>query len=130
MFFSGTTYYLDKRCSGGSKITDTTKCMEACNKLGISLSGNPFRNGRPCYQGGRGVCNQNGRWGSKSTMVCVGYGNLPSMQLLSNNDKKTLKRYAFLNFRFRYTVFHRGCGSEILSKWNENYECPGLYNCL
>ena len=84
-FFSGTTYYLDKRCSGGSKITDTTKCMEACNKLGISLSGNPFRNGRPCYQGGRGVCNQNGKWGSKSTMVCVRSGNLPSMYPFFNN---------------------------------------------
>ena len=79
MRFSGTTYFLDKRCSRGSKITETSKCEDACNKLGIPLSGNPFKNGRPCYQGGRGVCNQNGKWGSKSTMVCVSSGNLPSM---------------------------------------------------
>ena len=38
--------------------------------LKIPLSGKVFKEGRPCYKGGRNVCNQNGAYGRNSLMVC------------------------------------------------------------
>ena len=49
---------------------DVEECELACGTLGIPLSGKPFKDGKPCFKGGNGVCNQNGGHGRRSNMVC------------------------------------------------------------
>ena len=49
---------------------DTTKCEEACDQLDIRPSGKRFKNGRPCYKGGSGVCNQNGGFNRRASLIC------------------------------------------------------------
>ena len=73
-FIGGSFYLLEtgimRRCPKGFGVFDTTECKEACEKLDIPLSGQPFKDGKPCYKGGRNVCNQNGRFTRKSSMIC------------------------------------------------------------
>ena len=48
------------------------ECLRACGYLGISRMG-AFKEGRPCYKGGTGVCNQNIRKpGSGASRICKG----------------------------------------------------------
>ena len=75
MHFTGDSFYLQdtgkRRCPRGSGIFDKEVCIEACQKLDIPLSGKPFKNGKPCYQGGkRRVCNQNGAFSRRSSLIC------------------------------------------------------------
>ena len=63
-------YYLEKRCPTANRIMDVEECELACGTLGIPLSGKTFIDGKPCFKGGNGVCNQNGAHGSRSNMVC------------------------------------------------------------
>jgi len=65
-------YFLGKPCPPGSAITDKNECEVACGQMDIPLSGQKFKDGRPCYKGGSGVCNQNGAFGKRSKMVCKG----------------------------------------------------------
>ena len=46
------------------------ECELACDTLGIPLSGKIFKDGKPCFRGGNGVCNQNGGHGGRSNMIC------------------------------------------------------------
>ena len=47
-------------------------CKQACASLRISRRG-VFKEGRPCYKSGNGVCNQNiKRPGNKATRICQG----------------------------------------------------------
>ena len=65
-------YLLEKQCQTGAPILNVAECKEACNSLGISRLG-VFKEGRPCYKGGSGVCNQNlKRPGNKATRICKG----------------------------------------------------------
>ena len=59
-----------RRCPEGSGISDKEVCIEACKKLDIPLSGKRFKNGKPCYKGGSGVCNQNGAFAGRSSLIC------------------------------------------------------------
>ena len=72
-YFSGIGYYLEeqgtKSCPTGSEVTDTNNCKEACTSLGISLS-NSFKNDKPCFKAGNGLCKQAGNVGSKASVVC------------------------------------------------------------
>ena len=63
-------YYLEKRCPTANRIRDVKECELACGTLGIPLSGKTFIDGKPCFRGGNGVCNQNGAHGGRSNMVC------------------------------------------------------------
>ena len=64
------TYYLEKRCPNINRIMDVAECEIACARLQIPLSGRPFKDGKPCFRGGNGVCNQNGAHGGRSNLVC------------------------------------------------------------
>ena len=72
-YFSGVTFYLRdqgiKRCPAGSEVSDTNECKEACSSLGIRLS-HAFKNGKPCFRAGNGLCKQSGNVGSKASLVC------------------------------------------------------------
>ena len=47
-----------------------TECKLACNDLGIPVFGK-FKDRRPCFQGGNGMCMQNSGYGPKSKMLCT-----------------------------------------------------------
>ena len=71
------SYFLDKRCTGGSKIMTTEKCKAACSELEIKLTNaRNFKNGKPCFRGRNGKCSQNGRNGKQATLVCANKGDL------------------------------------------------------
>ena len=61
-----------KQCKAGTEVLNVDECKMACGYLGISRMGG-FKEGRPCYKGGAGGCNQNVRKpGSKATRICKG----------------------------------------------------------
>ena len=63
---------MEKQCKAGTEVLNVDECKRACGYLGISRMG-AFKEGRPCYQGGTGVCNQNVKKpGSRATRVCTG----------------------------------------------------------
>ena len=65
-------YALEKTCKLGTAVLDVAECKQACNSLGITRLGS-FKDGRPCYKGGSGVCNQNVKKpGSRATRICKG----------------------------------------------------------
>ena len=64
-----------KRCPTGSEVTDTHECKAACTGLGIRLSNN-FKNGKPCFKAGNGVCKQIGSLGSKASLICKQLGKV------------------------------------------------------
>ena len=72
-YFSGVSFYLRdqgiKRCPAGSEVSDTNECKEACTNLGIRLS-HAFKDGKPCFRAGNGLCKQSGNVGSKASLVC------------------------------------------------------------
>ena len=71
-FFHGKAYFLEKQCKAGTEVLNVDECKRACEYLGISRMG-VFKEGRPCYKGGTGVCNQNVKKpGSRATRVCKG----------------------------------------------------------
>ena len=69
------TYFLEKRCSKETKITDTEECKTACKHMGLPLSNRPFKNKKPCYKDGLGVCNQKGGMGKLAKMICKNKGS-------------------------------------------------------
>ena len=72
--FTGERYYLletgQRRCPKGYEVMDTTECEEACDQLQIPLSGKKFKEKKPCYKGGSGVCNQNGAFNRRASLIC------------------------------------------------------------
>ena len=61
-----------KQCNAGTAVLTVDECKKACGFLGISRMGS-FKEGRPCYKGGTGVCNQNVRKpGSGASRICKG----------------------------------------------------------
>ena len=65
-------YLLEKQCQAGTAVLNVAECKKACGLLGISRLG-VFKEGRPCYKGGSGLCNQNlKRPGNKATRICKG----------------------------------------------------------
>ena len=72
VLFYGEAYILMKQCKAGTAVLNVDECKMACGYLGISRMGG-FKEGRPCYKGGAGGCNQNVRKpGSKATRICKG----------------------------------------------------------
>ena len=70
MFFA--VYVLAKQCNAGTAVLTVEECKKSCGYLGISRMG-VFKEGRPCYKGGTGVCNQNVRKpGSGASRICKG----------------------------------------------------------
>ena len=68
---------MDKRCTGGSKITGIEECKSACNELDIELTAaKNFKDGKLCFKGGNRKCSQNGRNGKNAFLVCTDKGNL------------------------------------------------------
>ena len=68
---------MDKRCTGGSKITGIEECKAACNDLDIELTNEKnFKDGKLCFKGGNRKCSQNGRNGKNAFLVCTDKGNL------------------------------------------------------
>ena len=68
----GEVYVLGKQCEAGTAVLNVADCKKACGILGILRLG-VFKEGRPCYKGGSGVCNQNvKRPGNKATRTCRG----------------------------------------------------------
>ena len=68
---------MDKRCTGGSKITGIEECKSACNELKINLTKDKnFKENKPCFRVGNGKCSQNGRNGKQASLVCKGEGSL------------------------------------------------------
>ena len=78
-YFSGVSFYLRdqgiKRCPAGSEVSDTNECKEACTNLGIRLA-RGFKNGKPCFRAGNGLCKQSGNVGSKASLVCKQSGKI------------------------------------------------------
>ena len=72
LFLFGEVYVLGKQCEAGTAVLNVAECKTACGTLGISRLG-VFKEGRPCYKGGSGACNQNvKRPGNKATRICRG----------------------------------------------------------
>ena len=74
----GSFYLLEsgvRRCPKGLEVRITAECEEACDQLNISTSGRKFKNDKPCYKGGSGVCNQNGGFTRRSSLICKQNGN-------------------------------------------------------
>ena len=82
--YLGASFYLReqgiKRCPIGSEVTDTHECKAACTDLGIRLSNN-FKNGKPCFKAGNGVCKQGGSVGSKASVICKQLGKVIYLEL-------------------------------------------------
>ena len=92
------SYFLHKRCTGGSKIRDAEDCKSACNELDITLSSSTFKDGKPCYKGGNGQCSQNGRNGQLAIFVCTYEGNLLHVIYLHINKYDLCKmKYRFIS---------------------------------
>ena len=63
---------MEKDCETGTTVLEVAECKKACGYLGISSLG-VFKEGRPCYKGGSGVCNQNVKKPSSRAMrICKG----------------------------------------------------------
>ena len=58
------------RAAAGNLVSPEIIFRLACGTLGIPLSGKTFIDGKPCFKGGNGVCNQNGAHGGRSNLVC------------------------------------------------------------
>ena len=76
---AGPSFYLRdpgiKRCPSGSEVKDKDECKEACTSLGIRLS-NTFKDGKPCFKAGNGVCKQSGSVGSKEVSCLSNDGKI------------------------------------------------------
>ena len=71
-YFVDEDYFLAKQCQAGAEVLNEEDCKQACASLRISRRG-VFKEGRPCYKSGNGVCNQNvKRPGNKATRICKG----------------------------------------------------------
>ena len=83
-------YISYKRCPAGSEITDVDECKEACKSLGISLA-NTFKDGKPCFKGGNGVCKQSGSIGRLAYLVCKTLsGKVTSLAIMSTKYNQCL----------------------------------------
>ena len=73
------TYVLEKRgeksCKDGSRISSSLECTEACNTLQKNFG--YLKDGKVCYVAGNGrTCKQDGRHGSKASLICKGNGTI------------------------------------------------------
>ena len=60
-------------CNVGSKIRRTPECEIACAQLEMKVG--VLKDGRICYRAGNGYCRQDGRIGSKASLICKNEGN-------------------------------------------------------
>ena len=86
-----------KQCNAGTAVVTVDECKKACGFLGISRMGS-FKEGRPCYKGGTGVCNQNVRKpGSGASRICK--GTQIQLQLFTLGSLKWF--YMYVNVKSR-----------------------------
>ena len=103
-----------KQCKAGTAVLNVDECKMACGYLGISRMGG-FKEGRPCYKGGSGGCNQNVRKpGSKATRICKGIQIQIRFSTLYNDVLNLIRRlmsnyvvYIFILYR-RSDIKKRG----------------------
>ena len=73
----GSNYILEKMgaisCNEGSKIRRKPECEIACAQLEMKVG--VLKDGRVCYRAGNGSCRQDGRIGSKASLICKNEGN-------------------------------------------------------
>ena len=55
-------------CSQGNQITDETTCIEACRTMNLPLG--EILGNHECYKDEQGKCYQNGRQGTRSSLLC------------------------------------------------------------
>ena len=75
----GTSYVLGKKgarsCTDGDTIVTSQECEVACQTLGKAM-GNDLKDSEECYVAGNQKCRQDGRVGTKASLVCKGRGFL------------------------------------------------------
>ena len=78
----GGKYYTEKEgvqsCKNGNKISKTSECKTACEKLGKDVG--TLRPTNACYVAKNGKCRQDGRQGTKTSLVCIERGNIKIYQ--------------------------------------------------
>ena len=60
-------------CNAGFTIRRKPECEIACAQLEMKLG--VLKDGRVCYRAGNGSCRQDGRIGSKASLICKNEGN-------------------------------------------------------
>ena len=80
---------MEEQCKTGTAVLTVDECKKACEYLRISSMGN-FKEGRPCYKGRTGVCNQNiMKPGSRASRICKGieykYNPFHGIEMLHHN---------------------------------------------
>lgn len=84
---------MEKQCQTGTPVLNVAECKVACGFLVITKLG-VFKEGRPCYKGGNGVCNQNVKKpGNRATRICKGIEVQKSNVFWSPLDKYVLLKY-------------------------------------
>ena len=106
-------FYLSKLCPSEDRITIITECRLACNALQIPLSGKIFKEGRPCYKGGKNVCNQNGAHGRSSLMVCKRADLVKTSPPTGQGEETTIENIDVPNY-----ILTKACpvGTEVVGK--------------
>ena len=89
-----------KQCIAGTAVLNVDECKKACVFLGISRLGS-FKEGRPCYKSGSGVCNQNiMKPGSRASRICKGikykYNSFLGYANVANLTCSFIQNYAFI----------------------------------
>ena len=88
--------------TGGSEVLDKIECKEACNTLGIPISGYKFKDGKPCYKAPNGKCKQNGGFNQRSSVICKKEGNFKMKWSIFSGISKILP----CPLQFRLQQFH------------------------
>ena len=60
----------ERFCREGSTISSSMECRNACNALNKGFG--YLKHRRLCYVAGNGRCKQDGRHGSKASLICQG----------------------------------------------------------
>ena len=76
--YLGVPYYIESpgevACKTGAKILTVQECRIACQELEKSVGA--LKTGKICYIAKNGKCRQDGRQGSKTSLVCAKEGNI------------------------------------------------------
>ena len=116
-------FYLSKRCPSEDRINISTECKIACSALQIPLSGKVFKEGRPCYKGGKNVCNQNGAYGQRSLMVCKRADLVKTSAPTGQNEETTIENIDVPNYILKKTC---PVGTEVEGKTECTEACTQL----
>ena len=69
--FAESKFFLKRpSCPDETAIREKTECANACKDLGIPVLDKAMKDGFPCYINGRGICQQNRKYGARALKVC------------------------------------------------------------